>query len=59
MSPKSKENTERMLQAQWLQYPIMREVRCKNCEYYREDREINCVFHLSSVKEDWFCSEGK
>ena len=34
-------------------------VRCVNCEHYRKDRRINCVFHLSSVKEDWFCSEGK
>lgn len=34
-------------------------VRCKDCKYYRERQVMNCVYHISAVSENWFCSQGR
>ena len=34
-------------------------VRCKECKHYRENKEFGCVWHLSAVKPDDFCSYGE
>lgn len=34
-------------------------VRCKDCKYYNERKVLNCVYHVSAVKENWFCSQGE
>lgn len=35
-------------------------VRCKECEYFRGDKEVyNCMFHLSKVVANGFCAWAK
>ena len=34
-------------------------VRCKDCKFFREHLSMNCVYHVSAVGENWFCSQGK
>lgn len=34
-------------------------VRCKDCKYYHEYQVMNCSYHISSVCENWFCSQGR
>ena len=34
-------------------------VRCKDCKFFREHLSMNCVYHISAVGENWFCSQGK
>ena len=34
-------------------------VRCKDCKYYHEYQVMNCSYHVSSVCENWFCSQGR
>lgn len=34
-------------------------VRCKDCKFFREHLSMNCVYHISAVGENWFCSQGR
>ena len=34
-------------------------VRCKDCKFFREHLSMNCVYHVSAVGENWFCSQGR
>ena len=39
--------------------PIVPVVRCRDCEFFREHLSMNCVYHISAVSENWFCSQGR
>ena len=34
-------------------------VRCKDCKFFCEQFSMNCVYHVSAVCENWFCSQGR